>query len=128
MRSHRSTNSPLPRLRQMASQSPHEPVKDLHILLKLNHAMPSQPPNWVRSVNSIPTAAAPSPPPPLRRPHLALVQPEIVCHLVPDRILHQLREVLRIARQAFVRTLENRDAGRHRVRLGTPPPGPRTPF
>src|ERR1035437_8166783 len=58
--------------------------------------------NWVRSATCLP-------PPPLRRPHLALIQSEVVRHLVPDRILHQLREVLRIARHALVRTLKNRD-------------------
>ena len=37
---------------------------------------------------------AQSSPPPLRRPHLRLVHAEIVRHLVPHRVLHQLRQVL----------------------------------
>src|ERR1035438_5133191 len=78
--------------------------------------------------SSHPPAAPSLPPLPLRRPHLALVQPEVVRHLVPDRILHQLGEVLRTARQALVRALENRDAIRHRVRLEHAPPGQWTPF
>src|ERR1019366_6124192 len=77
--------------------------------------------NWVRSATCLP-------PLPLRRPHLALIQPEVVRHLVPDSILHQLREVLRTARQALVRALENRDAVRHRVRFEHAPQGQWTPF
>src|ERR1019366_1868948 len=48
-----------------------------------------------------------SPPPPFRRPHLALVQPEVVRHLVPDRVFHQFGEVLGTARHTLVGALEN---------------------
>src|ERR1035437_492212 len=39
-----------------------------------------------------------SPPAAFRRPYLALVQPEVVRHLVPDRVFHQFGEVLGTAR------------------------------
>src|ERR1035437_8889282 len=77
--------------------------------------------NWVRSATCLP-------PLPFRRPDLPLIQPEVVRHLVPDRILHQLGEVLRTARHALVRALENRDAVRHREWLEHAPPGQRGPF
>src|ERR1039457_6089196 len=85
------------------------------------------PTNWPPS-SPARTARPCLPPLPLRRPHLPLIQPEVVRHLVPDRILHQLGEVLRTARHPLVRTLENRDAVRHRVRFEHAPPGQRTPF
>src|SRR5450756_1475034 len=68
------------------------------------------------------------PPPAFRRAHLALVQPEVVRHLVPDRLFHQLGEVLGTARHALVGALENRDAVRHRERFEHAPRGQRTPF
>src|SRR5674476_1324761 len=40
-----------------------------------------------------------SPPTPFRGADLALVQPEVVRHLVPDRVFHQLGEVLGTARR-----------------------------
>src|ERR1035437_3146977 len=67
-------------------------------------------------------------PPAFRGPDLALVQPEVVRHLVPDRLFHQLGEVLGTARHALVGALENRDAVRHRERFEHAPRGQRTPF
>src|ERR1035437_2020314 len=69
-----------------------------------------------------------SPPTPFRRPYLALVQPEVVRHLVPDRVFHQLGEVLGTARHALMGALENRDAVRHRERFEHASRGQRTPF
>src|SRR5579863_4683678 len=47
------------------------------------------------------------PPKALRRPHLALIHPEIMSHLVPHGVFHQLRQMLRTLRQPLVRSLED---------------------
>src|ERR1019366_828000 len=123
MRFRRSSSNPS----RMASLSPRQSPQESPYLAETKPYLTAPTSKkWVRFVFFLPPA--PSPPPPLRRPNLALIQPEVVRHLVPDRILHQLREVLRTARQALVRTLENRDAVRHRIRFEHTPPGQRTPF
>src|SRR5690349_10579153 len=60
---------------------------------------------------------APETPFALRRAHLAFVHSEIMGHFVPDRILHQLRQMFRTARRALVRRLKNRDAVGHAERI-----------
>ena len=65
-------------------------------------------------------------PSPFRRADLPLVHPEIVRHLVPDRVLHKAREVLRTPREALVGTLEDRDPVGHGERLENAALGQRT--
>src|ERR1035437_8475391 len=128
MSSLRTINSPLPRLGFMGSLSPHAISQEPSYLAetKVGHKG-SAPKNGFVSQFRRPGWRA-SPPPPFRRPYLALVQPEEVRHLVPDRVFHQLGEVLGTARHALVGALENRDAVRHRERFEHAPRGQRTPF
>ena len=50
----------------------------------------------------------------LRRTNALLVHSEVVRNFVPKRVKHQLSQMITIARHAFVRPLENRDAIRLR--------------
>src|ERR1035437_5479641 len=128
MSSLRPINSPLPRLGFMGSLSPHAISQEPSYIAetKLGHKGSAYQNGFVSHFRRHGWPA--SPPPPFRRPYLALVQPEVVRHLVPDRVFHQLGEVLGTARHALVGALENRDAVRHRERFEHAPPGQRTPF
>src|ERR1035437_8845793 len=127
MSSLRLIDSPLPQIGFLGSRSPHaSPQKPAYIAETRAGLTDSAPKNGF--VSHFRRHGWPaSPPPPFRRPYLALVQPEVVRHLVPDRIFHQLGEVLGTARHALVGALENRDAVRHRERFEHAPPGQRTP-
>src|ERR1017187_3633452 len=69
-----------------------------------------------------------TPAPSLRRAHLQLVHAEIVRHLVPDGVLHQLRQVLGALGQALMRTLEDGNTVGHGERLENAAGGERPAF
>src|ERR1035437_5216746 len=122
------TKSPLPQFGFLGSSSPHAiSHKPAYIAETKPGRTDSAPKNGFVSQFRRHGWRA-SPPTAFRGADLALVQPEVVRHLVPDRVFHQLGEVLGTARHALVGALENRDAVRHRERFEHAPPGQRTPF
>ena len=66
--------------------------------------------------------------PRLRRPHLPLVHPKIVRHLVPHRAFHHPPQVRFPPRQPLMRALEDRDPVRHREALEYAAPCQRPPL
>src|SRR5450759_5103702 len=94
MSSLRTINSPLPRLGFMGSLSPHAISQEPSYIAetKVGHKGSAPKNGFVSHFRCHGWPA--SPPAAFRGADLALVQPEVMRHLVPDRVFHQLGEVL----------------------------------